>query len=370
MVRDRKLPQHNWCLFFIQVFNMNQKKIGEAIAFLRKKAGYTQKDLAERIGISDKAVSKWERGLALPDLSYIAKVAVLLDTDTDSLLVGNTEAHKREWGGVLYLPPNDYSITVGTSIYGKPMVYFLLGYFLLMGIKDIWIICNEQERKAILEKVGMGDDLGIHLHFCYSISDLGDDSFTNYMVVFDRHFLYGVDQTKFFQRAMANKDNITILSLPKFNHDNSLYYNINRELVHSESKDKVLTEYNYGSIPILFCPKSSLNDLFISNNHVDNNGFSYKETSSILFNYQYLQTEQVFTETLDRGYVEMSMNTPDEILDVSEFVRIVQRACGMELYCIEEIAWRRGLIDTIKLIELGTRYGKTQYGEYILSLCK
>ena len=39
---------------------MDYKKIGRAIFYLRKRAGYTQKDLADRIGISDKAVSKWD----------------------------------------------------------------------------------------------------------------------------------------------------------------------------------------------------------------------------------------------------------------------------------------------------------------------
>ena len=42
---------------------MDTEKVGKAIAYLRKCRGYTQKDLADRIGISDKAVSKWERGI-------------------------------------------------------------------------------------------------------------------------------------------------------------------------------------------------------------------------------------------------------------------------------------------------------------------
>ena len=43
---------------------MDVEKVGKAIAYLRKRAGYTQKELADRIGISDKAVSKWERGVS------------------------------------------------------------------------------------------------------------------------------------------------------------------------------------------------------------------------------------------------------------------------------------------------------------------
>ena len=72
---------------------MNDNKIGAALSFLRKRAGYTQKDLADRIGISDKAVSKWERGLGLPDISYLRKLSILLDTDSDSLLAGDVIHH-------------------------------------------------------------------------------------------------------------------------------------------------------------------------------------------------------------------------------------------------------------------------------------
>ena len=72
---------------------MDVAKVGKAIAYLRKRAGYTQRDLADRIGISDKAVSKWERGLGLPEIGYLRKLSILLDTDTDSLLTGDVVHH-------------------------------------------------------------------------------------------------------------------------------------------------------------------------------------------------------------------------------------------------------------------------------------
>lgn len=50
---------------------MDQIKIGELIRLLRQKQGMTQLELAEKIGISDKAVSKWERGCGAPDLAVL-----------------------------------------------------------------------------------------------------------------------------------------------------------------------------------------------------------------------------------------------------------------------------------------------------------
>ena len=53
-------------------------KIGKFIAELRKEKGMTQKELGEKLYISDKAVSKWERGLSIPDLAILEKLASVL----------------------------------------------------------------------------------------------------------------------------------------------------------------------------------------------------------------------------------------------------------------------------------------------------
>ena len=54
---------------------MDQTKIGALIRALRLELGLTQKQLAERIFVSDKAVSKWERGHGCPDASLISQLA-------------------------------------------------------------------------------------------------------------------------------------------------------------------------------------------------------------------------------------------------------------------------------------------------------
>ena len=51
------------------MFRIDNQKFGAFVAELRREKGMTQKELAERLFVSDKAVSKWERGLSLPDIS-------------------------------------------------------------------------------------------------------------------------------------------------------------------------------------------------------------------------------------------------------------------------------------------------------------
>lgn len=68
---------------------MNAQQTGNLINFLRTKKNLTQKELAEMINVSDKAVSKWERGDGCPDVSIIPALANALGVATDSILEGN-----------------------------------------------------------------------------------------------------------------------------------------------------------------------------------------------------------------------------------------------------------------------------------------
>ena len=65
---------------------MSNKSIGEMISSLRKEKRMTQNDLAEKMNVTDKAVSKWERNLSCPDVNSIPKLADILGTTVEELL--------------------------------------------------------------------------------------------------------------------------------------------------------------------------------------------------------------------------------------------------------------------------------------------
>ena len=67
---------------------MNQEKIGKFIAVCRKECGYTQASLAEKLGITDRAVSKWETGKSMPDASIMLELCELLKINVNELLTG------------------------------------------------------------------------------------------------------------------------------------------------------------------------------------------------------------------------------------------------------------------------------------------
>ena len=70
---------------------MNYKKIGTFICSLRKEKNLTQKELADKLNITNKAISKWERGISCPDISLLIPLSDILDVTTNEILNGQRE---------------------------------------------------------------------------------------------------------------------------------------------------------------------------------------------------------------------------------------------------------------------------------------
>ena len=77
---------------------MDQMKTGELIRQFRISMGLTQRELAERINVSDKAVSKWENGNGFPDVSLLSALAEVFGTDVKALLTGEIDRNDKENG--------------------------------------------------------------------------------------------------------------------------------------------------------------------------------------------------------------------------------------------------------------------------------
>ncbi|WP_337528721.1 helix-turn-helix domain-containing protein [Anaerotignum faecicola] len=79
---------------------MDLEKTGELLSRLRKECGMTQKQVAEKLQISDRTVSKWERGAGLPDVSLLKDISALYDVDIEKILDGNLEEKGVEVGNM------------------------------------------------------------------------------------------------------------------------------------------------------------------------------------------------------------------------------------------------------------------------------
>lgn len=84
---------------------MKNETLGAMIASLRKSKGMTQLDLAQQLGVTDKAVSKWERDLSCPDVGSLPKLAEVLGVTVDELMQTriNPRSEKKSWENILDL---------------------------------------------------------------------------------------------------------------------------------------------------------------------------------------------------------------------------------------------------------------------------
>lgn len=98
---------------------MQTDKIGNIIRSLRMERKMTQKQLADRLGVSDKAVSKWERGLGCPDISMIPDLSDILGVDIGKLLAGDLAPNDFVGGNMkkskYYVCPICHNITLCTG---------------------------------------------------------------------------------------------------------------------------------------------------------------------------------------------------------------------------------------------------------------
>lgn len=98
---------------------MDNKKTGELILKLRTEKGLTQKQLADRLHISDKAVSKWERGQGLPDISLLKDLSGIFGVNIEGLLNGGLNLNTFAAGNMkrvkFYICPDCGNITVCTG---------------------------------------------------------------------------------------------------------------------------------------------------------------------------------------------------------------------------------------------------------------
>ncbi|MDK2809279.1 MAG: hypothetical protein PWP24_2017 [Clostridiales bacterium] len=98
---------------------LQYNNVGNLIRKLRKEQNMTQKQLADKMNISDKAVSKWERGLGLPDISIVSELTDILGADLQSLLEGNIVPNDFVNGNLkntkYYVCPTCHNITFCTG---------------------------------------------------------------------------------------------------------------------------------------------------------------------------------------------------------------------------------------------------------------
>ena len=296
---------------------MDPVRVGNAIKSLRLSLGYTQHQIAEFVSVTSQAVSKWERGLSVPDVSIITKLSLILNVDVDNLLEGNITYLESTWQGLLILKQYD-EVFSGSLIYDKPLVCYLLSYFMLAGINNVFVSCPEKDQKFIKEYIGDGREYGMVVRF------FEEEKMTfpfNTMVVYNNPFVYGPNLTKYFQRAISRKNGISVLTVNKtIGISNGKVSYDNYKVVNRTEREGFGQFY----VPIMFFPEK------------------YHEK---IKNVEIIERlSPLYAEPMGNGMIEYSVCDKDSLLDTSFFVRYLNQRMGKNIYDLREIAKARGFI--------------------------
>ena len=258
-------------------------------------------------------------------------------------------------------------------IYDKPLIYYPLSMLLLAGIRDILIISTPEDTPNFERLLGSGERIGVN--FTYKVQDtprgladafilgedfIGDD---NVCLVLGDNVFYGQNMSRVLWNASTRKVGATIFGYPV--HDARAFgvveFDENRKVISIEEKPEK-PKSNY-AVPGLYFYDSRVVEIAKKVKPSERG-----EIEITAVNNAYLEAGELHVELLGRGMAWLDTGTPEGMLKAGEFVEAVQQCQGFYVSCIEEIAWRRGFIDTNQLKLLGEELISTDYGKYLLTI--
>ena len=250
-----------------------------------------------------------------------------------------------------------------------------MSVLMLAGIRDILIISAPEYLDNYTRLFGDGTDLGMAISYAIQPKPEGlAQAFTigrNFIgtdhvaLVLGDNIFFGPGLSGLLQNAVARKTGATVFS-----------YRVD----HPEQYGVVEFDKDWRAIGLEekpAKPKShhAVTGLYFYDNQVVELAAGLKpsprgELEITDLNRLYLEKGELYVENLKRGFAWLDTGTHDSLVEAAEFVRVVQKRQGIQVACLEEIAFRNGFISRDKLVERGEFFSKTNYGKYLLSLAQ
>lgn len=258
-------------------------------------------------------------------------------------------------------------------IYDKPMIYYPLSILMLAGIREILIISTPRDLPVFKELFGSGEQLGLRMEYAVQESPRGlADAFIigadfigrdSVALILGDNIFYGQSFSRVLKEAAAREKGATIFGYYVRNpreygvvefDENGVALSIEEKPEHPKSNYAVPGLYFYD------------NDVVEIAANVKPSARGEIEITSI--NNEYLRRGTLRVETLGRGFAWLDTGNHDSLLDAADFVAAFQKRQGLYISCIEEIAFRRGFIDSEQLLKLAEPLLKTNYGQYLVEV--
>ena len=271
-----------------------------------------------------------------------------------------------------------HPITRGVSkqllgVYDKPMVYYPISTLMLAGIRDILIITTPEDQPSFKRLLGDGSRFGVN--FSYAVQPkpeglaqaflIGEEFIGSDRValVLGDNIFYGAKLGKLLRNAVDREVGATVFGYHVCDPERFgvVEFDANGKAISIEEKP-ARPKSNY-----------AVTGLYFYDNNVVSIAKSIRpsargELEITAVNNEYLSRGQLHVEIFKRGYAWLDTGTHDSMLDAANFIRTVETRQGLQIACLQEIAYENGWMSKDDIRESVKDMLKTEYGQYLLRL--
>ncbi|MBQ4094128.1 MAG: glucose-1-phosphate thymidylyltransferase RfbA [Oscillospiraceae bacterium] len=259
------------------------------------------------------------------------------------------------------------------TVCDKPMIYYPVSTLMLAGIRDILIISTPRDLPAFRELFGDGSNLGVN--FSYAVQEapnglaeafligeefIGDDSVC---LVLGDNIFYGYNFSERLLRAAGRDSGATIFGYHVKNPEDFGVVEFDKDGKVLSIEEKPKAPKSHYAVPGLYFYDNRVVEIA---KNVKPSARGELEITAV--NNAYLEMGELRVELFGRGMAWLDTGTHRAMLDAANFVDAIQQRQGLYVSCLEEIAFRRGYITREQLREAAVRYGKSDYGRYLLQI--
>jgi len=273
-----------------------------------------------------------------------------------------------------------FPVTLGVSkqllpVYDKPMVYYPLSVLMLAGIREILLISTPEDIKQYERLLGDGSQWGITIlykiqpepkglaeAFLLGEEFIGQDSVC---LILGDNIFYGLDFSSQLEAVverthMGAQATIFGYSVKDPQRYGVIEFDETGKAISISEKPET-PKSDQAVVGLYFYP----NEVVAIAKTIQPSARGELEISSV--NQHFLKEGKLQVETLDRGFAWLDTGTHESLLEAGQFIETIEKRQGLKIGCLEEVAYEKGYITKVQLLENAQNLLGSSYGDYLIA---